>query len=696
MLAGLLAVITLIAGYSRMALFDSGQFADRAVSTLQKQPVRDRIATDITDQAVIEANQDLIAIRPLIQTAVGGIVTSSPMRSIFRSAAEDFHRAVIRGEQDTATMLLADVGALAKSALRQQGVNTSGLFPRGLDTEVNLRKGTGDTARYVDAAEKLAERTFLLLLVTVLVLVAAVLISPDRRRAVILAALAIASAGALTLVLCAFARSSFVDGFSSPSDQAIARAVWDAFAGDLKSWALLTIGAGLLIAAAFASLIRPVTVRAGLDRAWHAVADTPTVSWRRAVRAVLFLAAGLLLVLEPRWVLEAVVVLIGCLTLFFGFQELMRIIYRPDEAPDRGPGSEGRRRLGMMGKGAVVAGLTFLLISAAGAAFAVSGATRPAERFGINECNGSKDLCDRPYDEVAYAMTHNSMAAQTISGWLFPQQEREVGRQLKDGIRGLSIDAYYGRKFGNRVKTELEASQLRQNLVALLGESGADAAQRIRDRLVETPGQKGGPREVWLCHGACEVGAVRMGETLTQIRDFLTANPAEVVTVIIQDEGVTPEDIAAEFEKAGLMSYVNRDVLGGNWPTLRQMIDSGGRLLVFGENDAGDPAVPWYHDAFEYIQETPFHFTSRSQFSCAANRGAADAPLFLINHWIDTSPAPQPSQAERVNQAGVLLARARKCETRRNRFPNYLSVDFYKRGDLFEVIDKLNGVDTRR
>jgi len=78
--------------------------------------------------------------------------------------------------------------------------------------------------------------------------------------------------------------------------------------------------------------------------------------------------------------------------------------------------------------------------------------------------------------------------------------------------------------------------------------------------------------------------------------------------------------------------------------------------------------------------------------TCKPNRGSSDNPLFLLNHWIDTSPAPKPSNAAQVNDYKALLARAQKCERLRHQVPNLVAVDFYATGDLMKVIDKLNEV----
>ena len=112
------------------------------------------------------------------------------------------------------------------------------------------------------------------------------------------------------------------------------------------------------------------------------------------------------------------------------------------------------------------------------------------------------------------------------------------------------------------------------------------------------------------------------------------------------------------------------------------------RVVVFGENDAH--GVPWYHPAFDTIQETPYTFRTPAEFSCRPNRGGATAPLFQVNHWIETTPTPRPSNAVLVNAHDFLLARARQCQKERGRLPNILAVDFATIGDVVTVAAELN------
>jgi hypothetical protein len=168
---------------------------------------------------------------------------------------------------------------------------------------------------------------------------------------------------------------------------------------------------------------------------------------------------------------------------------------------------------------------------------------------------------------------------------------------------------------------------------------------------------------------------------------------------VINQDYVTPADFVAAVQSAGLADLAYRGPTSGAWPTLREMIDSGQRVVFLAENEAG--AAPWYHLVYDRITaETPYAFSRPAQLttpsalpaSCAENRGPADAPLFLVNHWVTTDPVPKPSDADIVNARGALLARVRECMRLRHHLANLVAVNFYERGDLFDVVDELNRV----
>ena len=86
------------------------------------------------------------------------------------------------------------------------------------------------------------------------------------------------------------------------------------------------------------------------------------------------------------------------------------------------------------------------------------------------------------------------------------------------------------------------------------------------------------------------------------------------------------------------------------------MIDSDQRLVVFGENDT--TGVPWYHPAFETIQETPYTFHTPEEFSCRPNRGG-DRGAALPDQPLDRDDAHPEALERRDRQRPRLPARPR-------------------------------------
>ena len=280
------------------------------------------------------------------------------------------------------------------------------------------------------------------------------------------------------------------------------------------------------------------------------------------------------------------------------------------------------------------------------------------------------------------------MSAVDSPGWMFGQQERGVAAQLDDGVRAFLIDVFAGIPVSGRVKTELGTEPgFMRDVEKAVGKEGLDAAFRIRERMVGPPE---GPRALYLCHGFCELGSQPVVPWLRTLRDFLTGHPHDVVILVIEDY-VRPEELSVAFTDSGLGELVFRGAPRPPWPTLAEMAAAGQRVVTFLES--GRPGVDWIYPAFASIQETPYRARDPAQLSCGANRGGTAGSLFQLNHWIETPPTPRPSNAAVVNRYDFLLARAEECTTERAHLPNIIAVDFYRTGDLFQVVKHLNGLD---
>lgn len=254
-------------------------------------------------------------------------------------------------------------------------------------------------------------------------------------------------------------------------------------------------------------------------------------------------------------------------------------------------------------------------------------------------CNGHSSLCGRRYDEVSSVTTHNAMANEA-QGFAIPNQLESLTTQMTDGVRGLMLDTHY-----------------------------------YQD-------------EVTLCHSDCLVGHRPLLDGLVEIREFLQANPREIITIIFESQ-VSESDTAAVFEAAGLTDFLLAHWAGDPWPTLGLMIETGRRLVVFSDKSKGK--VPWHHDVWDHCWETHWSNQDLVDFDCEPNRGDPANPLFILNHFL-TNPAALPSLAKEANANPGFHELAFQCREESGSIPNFVTVDFYSIGDVFDVVDALNGL----
>jgi hypothetical protein len=673
----LLAILALVLSYVGRAVLKAEPFADRAVATLKAPAVQDDLADHLTDLVVRQVNGDLVTVRPGVRAITGAIVGSAAFAGLFHRAALELHASLVSGHGGPIVLTVADASVLIQAALERFAPNAAGRLPADRLANLGSLSPGGTVLSVIRLIRRLYAIAWALAAASALLTLLAVWLSRDRRRTVEQLGIGLALGGLTIAALYTFG-GDVAARLAAPGRAGVVDAVWRAFAHGLLMQALWVAGAGAILAAAAAAT----------EGAPGGRTEEQPSARARLGRSLLAIAGGVVIVLDPGPAVTIAVSAAGLFLVFIGVRGVIRVAAAP--RPSRSAGHQAPRIASRLIPPLIAVGAV-----AAAAAIVVTGSEDEAPAATPATCNGSAALCDRRLNEVALAATHNSMASVTIPSWLFGQQDGTIEDQLDYGIRGLLIDTYYGFPEKNGVRTDLSSLPKRQVAVQEIGEQAVNAAERIRSRLGD---QNLGPRQIYLCHTFCELGAVPLSSALTGLRTYLIGNPGAVVVIVNQDEGVAPSDIKRAFEQAGLLDLVYRGPFG-QFPTLRQMIDSGQRLVVMAENEADH--ISWYPLAYgDALQETPFHFRNAAQLtdpsklaeSCRSNRGPASAPLFLVNNWVDTSPAPRASIAATVNERSALLRRAEMCRTIRHRLPNLIAVDFYKRGDVLGVVRTLNGL----
>lgn len=689
-----LAVATL-ALYAERTLFDSGRFADRVEVALAEDAVSREVAGTLTEE-IVAAEPDLIAVQPVIGGVAEQVAGGSAFRSLAGRAAFEAHAAVFDQERDSAVLIVGNGALLVAQAIEATRPELARRLPRTLETTLAslsdgpIGRALVDVAQVAEDVAVLAVVAFALALA---LLAGALIATPRGERAgtVARAGWAVGAVGAF-LIVAVQAGSLAVGGYGS-DDQRIAalRAVWDAFFGDLAVWGFALAAIGLIVLAAATSRADEPTLARRARAFARRAAARPRATPLRALRVLALLVLGVLIAVEPLEALRLLALGAGLFVIALGVDELMALAPRPavaGGAAGEGPGEGGAGRAGGGPAVRPYAGLiaTAIVAVVVLGAIGVSAATDDAPpELG---CNGSVELCERRLDEIAIAATHNSMSSPQ-DGFLLPNQESGIAAQLRGGIRGLLIDMHVGANTPRGVYTLLEeGGKSRAKLEEAVGPEATRTALRLRQQI----GYRGGGDErVYLCHGFCELGAVDAERALRDVRDFLAANPGSVLVISVEDQ-VTPQQAAGAFERSGLIDYVWKGPVRPV-PTLGEMVEAGERVLVFGEEDTA--GVPWYHDQFTYVRDTPYDLPSAkallSPRGCTIGRGTKMSPFLLMNQFVEGAP-PLPGPARVVNVADAILDHARECRRSLGGLPGLIAVDFWEKGDVVGAVRELNGV----
>ena len=256
------------------------------------------------------------------------------------------------------------------------------------------------------------------------------------------------------------------------------------------------------------------------------------------------------------------------------------------------------------------------------------------------QCNGSYDLCNKRYNEVAYLTTHNAFNSKQ-DRYLFPNQKTNITEQLNNGVRGLMIDVYEDNE------------------------------------------------SIVVYHAYKFLGSQPLSVYLNDIKDFLDNNPNEILTIILETY-TSSNAIENEISKVGLLEYLHTQDVNSLWPKLQMMIDSNKRLVILSDKNDANENQSWYHYMWDFAVENKY-----GQINCEFNRGNPENSLFIFNHFI-TSLTGNKDNANKVNSFKYFMNHITKCKDLKNKFPNFITVDFYEIGESLDVVSKLNTIGFTR
>ena len=672
----------ILAGFVNRNVLDGDRFASHVDAVRRDPAVARQVGQAMTDQ-LLRAAPDLVAVRPLIEATSTSLASSTVFSPIVRASAQTLHRAFTGQDSGGVALRLVNVGSALAGLLPVIAPQAADRVPPDLSVTLEQAGRGSVAARTAHLARLVGVLSWLLPVLALGFFGIGLWLAPDRNRAVVRTGWAVVWAGVALGVLAVAGAVTASVADEQTLHGALVRGAWHEFGGGLWWAAGLTVGAGLLIVAAATARIPDVDLAVLGRRAWLLLSRRPERRSARIGRGLALSVVGLAAALRPGLTFSVLGVVAGLVLLVAGVGEIAAASGARRAAT---PARANRRWVPAIVLGAAVGVVaTLVAVDASPADRAVS-----AVAAGADTCNGHVELCSRRYDEVAFPATHNAMSAADEPGWFIPEQPTGLIGQLDAGIRVLLIDTYYGQTTQRSGLIATAPASYAQALADAKRDYGPDvvaSALRLHDALIPAPT---GPPKPYLCHGLCEVGATAWDPLMVQVRSWLQAHPREVVTFFLQD-AVSPADTAAVFDRAGLLPYVHTQSPGQPWPTLGQMISSGRRVVVLMENHGGGATYPWLLQGFNWVQDTPYTNPTVADLSCTLNRGTATSPLFLVNYWLSNFVS-LVSDARTVNAYDRLWPYVSTCREQRHHLPNYVAVNYYDQGDLFRVVDQLNGV----
>lgn len=310
------------------------------------------------------------------------------------------------------------------------------------------------------------------------------------------------------------------------------------------------------------------------------------------------------------------------------------------------------------------------------------------------------------------AFQESQLPINPLPHGLVPQDDDDP-HPKKPGQR-IPVPALYHKRYSEQTfigTHDAIAIRTPENNWSLSGNQYFNVSTQLQSgvRFIQAQGHvdPNGTDEIRMCHFNCALlDGGSLLELLTTVKNFLEENPTEIITLMLVNVGPPLEHWAKAFYSTSLdlLSYIPPpEKTYGNmrisdWPTIASMVQTNKRLVTFLDKGANELEVPFLLREFNYIFETSFVIDHPSQFSCKPSRpwyvyGYIPDRLSLVNHFLYAKflgfRYPNATYANHTNGAGFregeLGEHAVRCRGLYERRPNFLLVDFFNEGDVFDV-----------
>ncbi|KAF5936581.1 hypothetical protein HYC85_024087, partial [Camellia sinensis] len=183
-----------------------------------------------------------------------------------------------------------------------------------------------------------------------------------------------------------------------------------------------------------------------------------------------------------------------------------------------------------------------------------------------------------------------------------------------------------------------------------------------------------------------------------EVKEFLTSNPSEIITLILEDRVEAPKGLAKLFDVVGLTQYLfplsKMPQHGRGWPSVEHMVVNNQRLVVFtsakSKQESEGIAYQWnFMIEYKYGSEG-LQIGSSTKHEGSLKLDNTSKSLVLVNYSpLSFTPCNEMNIEHLMNTLRTSYTAAG------NRWANFIAIDYKKRGDgggAFQAVDFLNGM----
>lgn len=164
-------------------------------------------------------------------------------------------------------------------------------------------------------------------------------------------------------------------------------------------------------------------------------------------------------------------------------------------------------------------------------------------------------------------------------------------------------------------------------------------------------------------------------ESLEAIKVALDADPDKVMTLFL--DFYVETELESSFKEIGLMEYVLEYDTKNGWPSLKDMLSSGKRLVVFEvQKHLNSPS--WLHNMRDFVEHTDADWGNQPEgVESFDERLKKNLSLFTGYKFLETSRGNSNDISALARQTPYLIESFKRAWIRDGRVPNFVLVDKY-------------------